>query len=265
MKTMKPHPIAGNLPPMPPDQLVEMATDIKTNGLFDPITTFEGMILDGNTRLEACKIAGVEPVFQEFSEQFKGKNPKAFVASKNLRRRMIPKALSAEIGAKLVTFKWGGDRTKASPEAMTQAQAAKAVGVSRSTLQRAARKTGGAKKKSVSGWTVEEVKEDQPLWDALMKISKEYGKNDTKAIREGTIGLSKSDIIVLSQLPVAKMRAIQDLIMAKHWSPQKSLKFIAKKPDVKSTASHMLNWALGTENKIWKAKIGGGTFTVEIN
>jgi ParB-like nuclease domain len=57
-----------------------LVKSILTNGLRDPIVIFEGRILDGRNRYEACLEAKVDPKFQQFT----GKDPFAFVVDHNL-------------------------------------------------------------------------------------------------------------------------------------------------------------------------------------
>ena len=57
-----------------------------------PITVYEGAILDGRNRYRACKLASVEPRF----EQYGGDTPAAFVARINKdRRHLTPSQLAA--------------------------------------------------------------------------------------------------------------------------------------------------------------------------
>lgn len=68
--------------------LEDLAEDIKTQGLLSPITTHEGMVLDGWNRYTACQMAGVEPVLIPLHP---GGDPWAFVKGSNmLRRHMSP-------------------------------------------------------------------------------------------------------------------------------------------------------------------------------
>jgi ParB-like nuclease family protein len=261
---MKPHPISEPLPPMAPDRLRELADNIKTNGLQEPIVTFEGKILDGNNRYNACVLAEVEPEFIEYE----GDNPVGYVLSRNIQRRDLSASLRAEIAAKLVTMTHGGDRTKASTEAVTQREAAKAAGVSRSSIQRAAakiRKKSGKKGKEAASWTGDELKKDQPLYDAFKEIAAVFGNADTKAIRTGTIGLKRADVLELAKLPKDQKHLIQDLIMANHWTPKRAMAFLKEKPDDDSTVDDLKSWCLGTKNKFYSAEVGGFTVTCKSN
>jgi hypothetical protein len=67
--------------------------DIKENGLREPIITYQGKILDGGNRFNACHAAGVEPTFKEFD----GNDIAAFVMSANFHRRHLPISQHAAI------------------------------------------------------------------------------------------------------------------------------------------------------------------------
>lgn len=81
------HPDAAIFPIMSPDELAELAEDIKTNGQRFPIVIgkYEDreVIVDGRNRFAACEIAGVEPKFK----QLNGHDAKAFILSVNINRR----------------------------------------------------------------------------------------------------------------------------------------------------------------------------------
>jgi ParB-like chromosome segregation protein Spo0J len=89
------HPLAALIPPMSAEEFTKLVQDIAQNGLMEPITTFEGKILDGRHRYAACRQAGVAPRFTEFA----GPDPVAFVLSKNLHRRHLTAAQKAAIAA----------------------------------------------------------------------------------------------------------------------------------------------------------------------
>jgi hypothetical protein len=46
------HPLAEIMPDLPQKDYQELLADIRTNGLLDPITLFEGKVLDGRNRLQ---------------------------------------------------------------------------------------------------------------------------------------------------------------------------------------------------------------------
>jgi len=81
------HPIAATFPPLPDIDYRALVEDIATHGQRDPISSFEGKVLDGVQRQRACRDIGV-PVR---AEVFEGTETEAiaFAVSKNLRRRHL--------------------------------------------------------------------------------------------------------------------------------------------------------------------------------
>jgi type I restriction enzyme M protein len=66
--------------------LQELADDIKARGLLNDIVLYQGKVLDGRSRLSACKLAGVEPRFVEWEGEG---SPTEWVISQNLFRRHL--------------------------------------------------------------------------------------------------------------------------------------------------------------------------------
>jgi len=95
---MEIHPLAALIPAMTPDELEKLTADIGHNGLLDPIVLFEGKILDGRHRAQACEESGVTPRFVEFA----GKDPLDFVIAKNLHRRHLSTTQKAMLAAELL-------------------------------------------------------------------------------------------------------------------------------------------------------------------
>lgn len=94
---MKHHPIATVWPMLDDAKLDELAEDIRQHGQLHPIWTFEGMILDGRNRFEACRRAGIKPILMEY----RGDEPTAFAVSLNDRRRHMGKSALAAVAAEL--------------------------------------------------------------------------------------------------------------------------------------------------------------------
>jgi len=84
--------------------------DIRANGLREPITLHNGMVLDGGNRYRACLETGVEPVFVEHE----GDDLVSFVLSANLHRRHLSPGQHAAIVASVTNWAevqgHGGDR-----------------------------------------------------------------------------------------------------------------------------------------------------------
>jgi len=161
------HPACLALPPMKPadfDKFVEIVR--KDGGLTDPVETYQGLIIDGRHRLEACEKLGFEPKFKEWN----GKKPNGepcsvvdYVMSKNLDgRRHLDPSQRAAVAADLVplyesvaqeqslsNLKQGagppspspptGGVGKTSGNGASTARAAKSVGASQRGTERAKR------------------------------------------------------------------------------------------------------------------------------
>ena len=125
---MKAHPYADILPLLEGEAFDSLVADIRANGLLEPITIHEGMILDGRNRCGACKAAGVEPQFLEFD----GDDPLAFVLSLNVHRRHLSESQRGMVAARLETLKHGDDRHKRGDANLhvSRADAAKRLNVS---------------------------------------------------------------------------------------------------------------------------------------
>lgn len=76
------HPLCEIHPWIDTEAFEGLVESIRQIGLLSPITTYEGKILDGKLRYEACLAAGVEPTFVEY----KGDEPEKFLISMNVRR-----------------------------------------------------------------------------------------------------------------------------------------------------------------------------------
>ena len=91
------HPAASLFPLLTGAALDELVEDIRQNGLIHPIVLdTEGRVIDGRNRLAACKLAGIEPRF----EQYTGDDPLSYVVSANAKRRNMNKAQLAITAAR---------------------------------------------------------------------------------------------------------------------------------------------------------------------
>lgn len=91
------HPAAELFPMMGDAELRELAEDIKANGLLERIVLHDGQILDGRNRLAACRIAEVEPQYENPNGAIS--SPVIYVLSKNLHRRHLTVSQRAAIAA----------------------------------------------------------------------------------------------------------------------------------------------------------------------
>jgi hypothetical protein len=100
------HPLAALFPMLEEQDLKALAEDIKAKGLTEPITLYEGKVLDGRNRYRACDLAEVELRPDHFT-QYKGDDALGFVVSKNLRRRHLNESQRASIAAEIANMPQG--------------------------------------------------------------------------------------------------------------------------------------------------------------
>jgi hypothetical protein len=127
------HPIANVFPLMVGDEFKRFRKDIKSNKLREPVVIYEGKILDGRNRYNACKEFG----FPFDIKLYTGTDPIAFVVSANIHRRHLNESQRATVAAQLATFTHDGDRSKAPIGALTDKAAAKLLNVGERSVERA--------------------------------------------------------------------------------------------------------------------------------
>lgn len=135
---MQPHPLSLLFPPMAKMELAELEEDIKAHG-FDqrqPVTVYQGKILDGRHRYAAALAVGVEPIYT----QFVGDDGAAldFVLRANLHRRHLTTSQRAAVAAELATLRTG-QRPSKEGAGVSQGDAARTLNVSVATVERAAK------------------------------------------------------------------------------------------------------------------------------
>jgi ParB-like chromosome segregation protein Spo0J len=132
---MKSHEYADLFPMMATADIARLAEDIRENGQANPIVTFEGKILDGRNRYQACLLVDVDPVFAEYD----GTEPLAFVVSHNLHRRHLSESQRGMVGAKLANLQKGDNQHSAialpNPP-VTQKQAAEMLNIGVDSIKR---------------------------------------------------------------------------------------------------------------------------------
>jgi hypothetical protein len=96
------HPISELIPAMSDQDYARLREDIQAHGLLQPITLYEGQILDGRHRHRVCSELGITPRFTEFSGD--SQTAAQFVFSQNLARRQLSKGQLALAGVKLKAF-----------------------------------------------------------------------------------------------------------------------------------------------------------------
>lgn len=100
------HPVAAIFPRIEGEEFAALCADIKKNGLREPVTLYEGKILDGINRTRACQKIKIKIK----TRSYRGKDPVGYVISHNLARRHLNESQRAMIAAKLANIQHGGDR-----------------------------------------------------------------------------------------------------------------------------------------------------------
>jgi hypothetical protein len=135
---MKIHSIANCFPLLTGEAFDGLVTDIKQRGLLPPIITYKGKILDGRNRQLACEAAHVKPRYEEWKPRNKDDTPLDFVISSNLARRHLNESQRAMVAAKLSNLPAHRPGKGSAPiGGLSQPKAAKAMGVSPRSVQRA--------------------------------------------------------------------------------------------------------------------------------
>ena len=134
MNYLTQHPLSAAFPSMDADDLEFLSQDITANGMYHAITVFDGMVLDGWHRYQACQKAGLEPRLQQLAES---KDPVAFVKSHNLHRRILtPSQRAASVVACSEWARSGQpEQDEDSSPVQTVAAMAKEAEVSERTIQ----------------------------------------------------------------------------------------------------------------------------------
>jgi hypothetical protein len=127
------HPLAEIFPLMEGAEFDALSADIQANGLINPITMFEGKVLDGRNRLRACATAGVAPRYETYT----GDDPAGFVVSQNVTRRHLNESQRALVAARLANLPEGRPTKTAHACAVSQDDAADRLQVSRRSVQSA--------------------------------------------------------------------------------------------------------------------------------
>lgn len=134
---MNPHPLSKLFPPLSEPDFNELVSDIKKNGLLNPIVTYEGKILDGNHRFKACTVAQVTPRFTEFKQN--GVRPVEYVFSQNAVRRHLTKEQKIALAVEMIEALRHGKCKVRNGQGDASCQVGAKLGIGESTLDHASR------------------------------------------------------------------------------------------------------------------------------
>jgi hypothetical protein len=167
--TVTVHPTLDTIPRMPQEQLQALAESIRLHGLRQKIVRHQGVIIDGREREEACRLADVEPEYEDIEVD----DPDAYILDTNLRRDHS-QSQRAVVVAKVCTRRRGRPRQE-NPQSrgLTREQAAQRLGVSKSLVDEAIR----LRKRDAELF--------EAVWRGDLSISAAHAQLDTEAGRAG--------------------------------------------------------------------------------
>lgn len=133
---MKQHPLSAAFPSMGADDFQALKDSIDVIGVQNPITVFEGMVIDGWHRYTAANELGMDCPVVELGDV----DPVQFVRAQNKNRRHLPLGAWALIEVSLSEWRPAGQKKKAelsSGLTRTTQEMADAVGVTDRTIRQA--------------------------------------------------------------------------------------------------------------------------------
>ena len=131
------HPLSAAFPSMTPEEFQDLKDSIEVNGVLNPITIYEGMIIDGWHRYRAATELEMDCPEVEFDESI---DPKDFVLAQNKNRRHITAAQLAMATTEVYAWHPAHRQNKAAPGAglsKTSAELAELSGTSERTIRQA--------------------------------------------------------------------------------------------------------------------------------
>ena len=131
------HPLAEDL--SPPISTIEfqafVASVRRRNGLIEPVTLYQGKVLDGLIRVDACVFLEITPTYVDLPE---GEDPVQFLRDKNLKRRHLTVGQRALVAAQLARRRGGVQdhsvNSRIEDEALASGISAKSVSDARRLL-----------------------------------------------------------------------------------------------------------------------------------
>lgn len=177
---LKFHRFAELFPMLSDEEMVGFAADIKKYGLLNPIIvdadTGEG--IDGRNRYKGCGIAGVVPIFKTMSFSDDAAR-RAHICSHNFQRRHLSESVRGLIADKLTTLEHGENKSKKDTSMeVSQPDAAKALKVSVSSVQRASKIRAAVTKGEVPASLLDDIKEGRTtLRNAEKQVDAARGKS----------------------------------------------------------------------------------------
>jgi ParB-like chromosome segregation protein Spo0J len=265
------HPFADAFPMMKGKELDDLVEDIRKNGQRDAIQYVEYLdaegepinadtavysppdplaerdrekvvIIDGRNRLRACRIAGIEPVFDPHYWNRTDEELLAYVWSKNLHRRHISASQRAMIATEHQSFIDAIAKTSAQRRKTTQGRPKKGA-------KKTERKVAPSKK--TAAVAAETAKVSTRTMEQALAVKKSGNKKLINEVKAGTKSVSKAAKEVQQKRAPAKRKR------SKHRDPN-SPEAVADK----LIAKHSPSWCMRLTRAIEKKLIDAGDVTI---
>ena len=209
MKRYERHPLSAAWPDMAADEFEDLKADIKANGLFHPVRLFEGKILDGWHRYQACQDVGASLRVEKFDGN--EIDAAAYARAANGRRRNTTASQRALAYAEIAKWAERGRPDKSAPGA--DLNPSKNNELQNSTVRAAAEEA------RVSDRTMHQAKVVAEKGGAKLKDAVRAGEVSVKKA-SAVVDLPKSEQLAAAKRPVEeKQKASADPMLSPDWAP----------------------------------------------
>lgn len=273
--TYQPHPLSLVMPPMSDEEYEQLIDSIREHGQLEPVVLFEGQILDGRHRYQACQELGIEPILREYSYEDDGPSPATFSLVKNTHRRHLTTSQRAMVAAAILPFfeaearenqrKAGGDQKAKSEQTETKApvhshaKAAEEMHVSASSVQRAAKLAeeapelaeevkAGKKTLNAANTELQEKKKntapsiipaENQRKAAFAEIAERHGEEFASAVVDGRKLKTAEDFEDWQKLTEAEQDGLIDFVLD-GWLVRKAQRWLAQTVDEKTSIKDLI-------------------------
>ena len=288
MARLQEHPAGRFVPLMEDTDFQVLKESIALYGLTHAIVLYEGKILDGRHRYRACCELGIEPC----TEEYQGDSPVTYVYTTNVPRRELSCSERVALALKILPQleleaadrKSKGGLASIDAKGKATEKAAKLMGVSSSSIERAQRAGREAEKLEARGDSkgAESVRaaakksphagakaakiaatETKHL-KALERISSVLGNDIREGIEQSTLPhVTKKEAIWWASLEDEEMKKLEGYVTQNRWAPTESLRFLDEVISSDTRILHLLDRCTG-EGGSFQCVVNDHTVTVEV-
>ncbi len=243
----KVHPVASIFPLMDDEAIENLAEDIKTNGLLEPIviSSDKTFLIDGRNRWHACTKADVSPTFRYLDKDLDETRIANFIMSKNLARRDLNQGQRALIVLEAAPLleKAAKERQRAAGGAHNQKEKALLTNSSEAVADQL------AKLANVGGGTIRQAQKVKKISEELVNkvMSGELSLNDANKKAKAK---AKNDAESEPRKTSASKKTNNPTIILKtHEGESVSYKYAGSKSEFNRTNDH-ISWAAWSWNPV---------------